>query len=43
MSKQRKKLKCVCKGKELRVYLGIDHQKHIDRCPLAIDNQKGDR
>lgn len=43
MSKQHKKLKCVCKGKELRVYLGTDHQKHIYRCPLALGNQKGDR
>lgn len=40
MGKQRKKLRCICKGKSLRVYPGIDHQKHVDRCPLVIGNRR---
>ncbi|WNM75100.1 hypothetical protein SEA_MORRIGAN_55 [Microbacterium phage Morrigan] len=40
MGKQRKKLRCICKGKALRVYPGIDHQKHTEKCPLTTGNRR---
>jgi hypothetical protein len=40
VSKQRKKLRCICKGKTDRVLPGTDNQKHIEECPLALVNRK---
>jgi hypothetical protein len=42
MSKQRKKLRCICKGK-VRTQEGVDNQKHIAACPLALINRKDRR
>jgi len=40
VSKQRKKLRCICKGQPNRVLPGTDRQKHIEACPLALINKK---
>lgn len=36
MGKQRKKLRCICRGKSDRVHPGTDNQKHIIACPLVF-------
>lgn len=40
MSKPRKKLHCICKGKPDRTHKGTDKQKHIFACPMALHNRK---
>lgn len=41
MSRPKKKLRCICKGKgEYRVYPGTDRQRHIERCPMTNGNQR---
>lgn len=34
MSKQRKKPRCICKGRNDRTYPGTDHQRHCAECPM---------
>lgn len=40
MAKRRKKLHCICGGRTDRVLPGSDRQKHTERCPLALQNNK---
>lgn len=40
MSKKRKKIRCVCKGRPDRVEPGTDNQRHIEVCPMALRNRK---
>lgn len=40
MTKHRKKLACICRGKTDRTLPGVDRQKHIPSCPIALKNRK---